>query len=125
MPNGKSMLDCRYCVYAHSPEHKWPILVGSRITCLYHRTELPAPKCHAHRFCINIQANDYWYSEQFGAHMFFPFMRQVARFGMELEAGVLYEYIDQIPGGAKHLAVLRVPDLEHKTWKEANGEPNG
>jgi hypothetical protein len=92
MPNGKGFIDCRYCVYAWPEGDKWPILFGGPVRCLYHQLPLPAPsKGSEHRFCINIVANGQWYGESSTAHIFSPFLRQAARFGAELEPGILYE----------------------------------
>jgi hypothetical protein len=37
------------------------------------------------------------------------------RFGIDLEPGILYEYIYNLPRGITLLAVLRIPDYEHDT----------
>ena len=122
MPNGKGFIDCRYCVYAW-PVDKWPILFGSRVKCLYHQQELPQPTDSGeHRFCISIQANETWFSEEGGMHIYFPFLRQVARFGAELEAGMLYEFQTQVQASLKPLAQLREPDYQNRTWKPTKGE---
>jgi hypothetical protein len=55
-------------------------------------------------------------------HIYFPFLRQVARFGAELEAGMLYEYQTQVPESLKPLAQLREPDYQNRTWKPIKGE---
>ncbi len=104
-------------------DDKWPILFGSRVKCLYHQQELPQPtEPGDHRFCINIQANETWYSEQGGMHIYNPFLRQVARFGAELEAGMLYEFETQFPKSLKPLALLREPDYDNRSWKPKQGE---
>ena len=116
MPNGKGFIDCRYCVYAWPSDGHWP--VDEKIICLYHQQNLPETRSPgAHRFCINIQPNETWFSEYRGLHIFFPFLQQVARFGAELEPGVLYEYEDQCPESLATLKKLREPDYECRSWK--------
>lgn len=120
MPNGKGFIDCRYCVYARPENGEWLILFGGPVHCLYHQKSLPAPSGGIeHRFCINIIANEQWYSEQGGSHIFFPFLRQVARFGAELKPGILYEYGYPNAGSLKQLAVLREPDYHKQGWKDS------
>jgi hypothetical protein len=120
MPNGKGFIDCRYCVYSRPEDGKWPILFGGAVHCLFHEKSLPKPsEGTQHRFCINIIANEQWYSEQGGMHIFFPFLRQVARFGAELEPGILYEYHCQVATSLKRLASLREPDYKKIGWKES------
>ena len=55
-------------------------------------------------------------------HIYFPFLRQVARFGMELEAGMLYEYETHDADSIKSLRQLREPDYERRSWKPPIGE---
>ncbi len=119
MPNGNGFIDCRYCVYARPEDGKWTILFGGPVHCLYHQKSLPKPSDGDHRFCINIITNEQWYSEQGGGHIFFPFLRQVARFGVELEPGILYEY-SLLPGSSpKRLASLREPNYKTGGWKDS------
>lgn len=123
MPNGKGFLDCRYCVYALPTDNEWPISFDSSIKCLYHQRELPdATEQGAHRFCINVQPNELWYSEQGGMHIFFPFLQQAARFGAELEPGLLYEYQVPLKDSLKPLHRLREPDYENRSWKAIESE---
>ena len=118
MPNGKGFIDCYYCVYASPVDDSWPFLMGSRVKCLYHQQELPNPKEEGnHRFCLSIQANETWYADQNGMHIFSPFLRQVARFGVELEPGMLYEFQMHITESLKPLALLREPDYQNRSWK--------
>jgi hypothetical protein len=118
MPNGKGFIDCRYCAYAWPEDDQWPLCFGGPVRCLYHRRSLPPPsEGTQHRFCINIVANEYWFGESSGLHLFSPFIRQVARFGAELEPGVLYEYQPQNAGSLRALAKLREPDYENRSWK--------
>ena len=122
MPNGKGFIDCRYCVYAWPEDGKWPICFGGPIRCMYHEKSLPKPSSlegTEHRFCLSIVANEHWFSEQAGSHIFNPFLSHVARFGAELEPGVLYEYHPHDAGSLKQLALLREPDYEKKGWKKS------
>ena len=118
MPNGKGFLDCRYCVYAR-PVEGWPILFDSRVRCLFHQKELPqVTEDGWHRLCINFQANETYYSESPSYHLFTPPVRQFARFGAELEPGVLYEYSYAKPKDIRKLCVLRLPDYHKFGWKD-------
>ena len=121
MPKGKGFIDCRYCVYAWPENGEWPILFGGPVRCLYFQKSLPEPSVGTqHRFCINIVANEQWYSEQGGMHVFNPFLRQVARFGAELEPGILYEFHPQVATSLKPLAILREPNYETRGWKQTD-----
>ena len=121
MPNGKGFIDCRYCVYAWPENDQWPVLFGGPVKCLYHQKSLPNPsEGTQHLFCINIIVNELWYSEQGGMHIYFPFLRQTARFVAELEPGVLYEYHCQLASSLKPLATLRKPDYEKRGWKQSD-----
>jgi hypothetical protein len=120
MPNGKGFLDCRYCVYAQ-PIDGGPLLFGSKTYCLFHRCELPQPKIvGAHRFCIHFQASELYFAEAFLGAMFRPIASQFARFGAELDPGVLYEYgsvsARMLPHPVDALATLRKPDYHNRTW---------
>jgi hypothetical protein len=124
MPNGKGFIDCRYCVYAWPTDENWPIQTGSTVKCLYHQQQLPKPtEAGAHRFCINLQANELWFSEQGGMHIYWPFLQQAARFGAELEPGMLYEYHVQLAESLRPLKLLREPDFDNRGWKQIDGEP--
>ncbi len=57
-------------------------------------------------------------------HIYWPFLRQAARFGAELEAGMLYEYTTQDSEGLNTLSQLREPDYENRTWKPVKGKPD-
>ncbi len=119
MPNGKGFLDCRYCVYAY-PLDGWPILFGSRLNYLYHQKELPqATEPGGHRLCIHFQASETYYAESPLTGLFSPPSRQFARFGVELEPGVLYEYPYPMPQHIRKLCVLRVPDYRNVRWTDA------
>ena len=118
MPNGKGFLDCRYCVYAY-PVEGWPMLSGSRVKCLFHQKELPQPsEAGAHRLCISFQASETYYSESPSTRLFFPPVRLFARFGTELEPGVLYEYAYPSAKSIRQLCVLRLPDYQKTGWKD-------
>ena len=123
MPNGKGEIDCRYCVYAWPANDNWQVIFGSDINCLYHQQKIPKPSTgHEHRFCSNVHANELWFSEQGGMHIYWNFLVQAARFGAELEPGMLYEYSEQSAKGLKPLKRLRVPDFDNRKWKMVKGE---
>ena len=121
MPNGKGFLDCRYCVFAWPLDGKWPLLFGSQTRCQFHQSDLPAATSPGnHRFCIHFQPSELFFSES-RLTIFRPVAAQFARFGAELSPGVLYEYgalsARQYPKPVQQLAVLRLPDYEHLSWK--------
>lgn len=116
MPNGKGSLDCSYCVHFDAPGY--PEGHGEERLCRFHETVLPKPKAeYKNRICANFEPSELYFAHN-PSRQFFTLARRFARFGIDLEAGVLYEFGYNQPENITKTAVLRIPDFQNRTWKK-------
>jgi hypothetical protein len=116
MPNGRGSLDCSYCV--HFDGMGYPDGHGEERLCRFHQTVIPKAKFEPNnRICGNFEPSEVYYAHN-PSRQFFTLARQFAWFGIDMEAGVLYEFCYNQPAGITKSAVLRIPDFQHGTWKK-------
>jgi hypothetical protein len=75
---------------------------------------------HHHRICANFQPNEH-YLKSFVSELF-TLARSFARFGIDFEPGVLYEFYYHRPSAITKLAVLRLPNYQSGGWTKAKVE---
>ena len=118
MPNGKGQLDCSYCRYFDGTGY--PDGFGEQRVCSFHQVTLPKAQDARHnRICCHFDATETFQSH-IGFERFSTVVGRFARFGHELEPGVLYEFPYPNPQAIQKTAVLRVPDYDNDTW----GQPS-
>jgi hypothetical protein len=85
MGNGKGYLECRLCKYASPP---WPSYEMRH--CQYHNDDITPPKENGgHMICCHFSASELYWKENYE---WMPPARRFAWFGIDLEAGYLYEF---------------------------------
>ena len=118
MANGKGSLECSYCVH-FNPSSGYPEGFSQARYCNYHKVKLPLPKReHNNRICCNFTPNLAFEHDNLFPH-FIPLARRFAWFGIDMQPGVLYEFPYNQPPDIMQTAVLRVPDYNTGSWKNA------
>jgi hypothetical protein len=108
MPNGRTKIDCVYCVHFVGEQHE-------AAACGFHGAALPASELN--RICCHFEASALLSQHGRSSSLFAPPARQFAWFGADLKPGVLYGFLYNEPPSIKKLAVLREPDFDTCGWK--------